>query len=78
MKVILIQSFLTLAFAVVSFAKEADGQGVLDQKISVNIQNENFKTALRKIAQQAGIRFSYERNTIPNKGKISVSSKEQT
>src|SRR5687768_2692063 len=78
MKVVLIQSFLTLAFAVVSFAKEADGQGVLDQKISVNIQNENFKTALRKIAQQAGIRFSYERNTIPDKKKISVSSREQT
>ena len=78
MKVVLIQSFLTLAFAVVSFAKEADGQGVLDQRISVNIQNENFKTALRKIAQQAGIRFSYERNTMPDKEKISVSSKEQT
>lgn len=78
MKVVLIQSFLTLAFAAVCFAKEADGQGVLDQKISVNIQNENFKTALRKIAQQAGIRFSYERNTIPDKKKISVSSREQT
>ena len=78
MKVVLIQSFLTLAFAVVSFAKEADGQGVLDQKISVSFSNENFKTALRKIEQQAGIRFSYERNTIPGKEKISVSAKEQT
>lgn len=78
MKVILIQSFLTLAFTVVSFAKEADGQGVLDQRVSVNIKNENFKTALRKISLQAGIRFSYQRNTIPDKEKISVSSKEQT
>ena len=78
MKVILIQSFLTLAFAVVSFAKEADGQGVLDQRISVSIKNESFKAALRKISLQAGIRFSYQRNTIPDKEKISVSSKEQT
>ena len=77
MKVVLLQTFLTLAFAAVSFAKEAKGQGILDKKISVNIKNETFKAALRKIGQQAGISFSYERNTIPEKEKISVSFNDQ-
>lgn len=77
MKVVLFQTFLTLAFAAVSFAKDAEGQGILDTKISVTIKNENFKTVLRKIGQQAGIRFSYERNTIPEKEKVSVSANEQ-
>jgi iron complex outermembrane recepter protein len=77
MKVALVHVFLTLAFATISFAKKADGQDVLDQKISITIRNENFKTALRRIEQSAGIRFSYERNTIPEKEKISVSAKEE-
>lgn len=78
MKVALLQTFLTLAFVAVSFAKDAEGQGVLDQKISVSIKNENFKSALRKISQQAGIRFSYQRNTIPEKEKVSISANDET
>ena len=78
MKIALLQTFLTLAFTTVTFAGEAEGQGILDQKISVNIKNENFKTVLRKISQEAGIRFSYERNTIPEKEKVSVSANEQS
>ena len=42
MKVLLLQTFLTLAFTAVSFAKEAEGQGILDQKISFKIKNESF------------------------------------
>ena len=77
MKVVFLQSFLTLTFITATFAGEADGQGILDQKISVNIKDESFKTALRKIAQEAGIRFSYERNTIPEKEKVSISASQQ-
>ena len=77
MKIALLHTFLTLAFTTATFAGEADGQGILDQKISVNIKNENFKIALRKIGQEAGIRFSYERNTIPEKEKVTVTANEQ-
>ena len=78
MKVALLQTFLTFAFVAVSFAKEAEGQGVLDQKITVNIKNENFKSVLRKISLQAGIRFSYQRNTIPEKEKVTISANDET
>ncbi|MFC0774198.1 TonB-dependent receptor [Terrimonas alba] len=78
MKVLLLQTFITLAFTAVSFAKEAEGQGILDQKISFKIKNESFKNVLRKISDQADIRFSYQRNTIPEKEKISISVNNQT
>ena len=43
----------------------------------LQIISENFKIALRKIGQEAGIRFSYERNTIPEKEKVSITANEQ-
>ena len=78
MKVLLLQTFMTLAFTAVSFAKEAEGQGILDQKISFKIKNESFRNVLRKISDQADIRFSFQRNTIPEKEKISLSVNNQT
>jgi hypothetical protein len=78
MKVALLQFFLILSFTVIGLANESTGQGILDKKISVVIKEENFKSALRKLSQEAGIRFSYTRNTIPEKEKVSVSAQNET
>ncbi|TKK65117.1 TonB-dependent receptor [Ilyomonas limi] len=78
MKVALLYSFLTLGLTVWSFAKEADGQEVLDKKITISIKEENFKSALQKISQEAGVKFSYTRNTIPEKEKVSVTATDET
>ncbi len=78
MKVALFYSFLTLALTICSFAKKADGQEILDKKITVSIKDENFKSALQKISQEAGVKFSYTRNTIPEKEKISLIANDET
>ena len=78
MKITLLYSFLTFAFATLSFAKEADGQGILDKKVTLTIKNESFKTALRKISDAAGIRFSYTRNTLPDKEKVTITAEDET
>ena len=78
MKVALIHSFLTLAFTAALFAKDVNGQGILDKKISVSIKNETFKSALRKLSTEAGVRFSYTRNTLPEKEKVSLTMTEES
>ncbi len=77
MKVALLCSFLTLVFIAGSFAKDASGQDVLDKKITVSIKDENFKSALQKISHEAGVKFSYTRNTIPEREKVSLSVSDE-
>jgi iron complex outermembrane receptor protein len=77
MKVALVQCFLTLAITTSLFATDANGQGVLDKKISVSVKNEDFKTVLRKLSMEARIKFSYARNTLPEKEKVSVAASNE-
>lgn len=78
MKVTLIFAALTISFVTVSFAKKTSGQGVLDKKVTIRLQNEGFKTALNKIARKAGITFSYTRNTIPANKSITLNVNEKS
>lgn len=77
-KVTLIQTFLTLAITAASFANNVKGQNVLDKKITISIKNENLRAVLRKIGQEADIKFSYTRNTVPEDERVSLSAKEET
>jgi len=78
MKIALINCFLTLATTAVLFAKDVNGQGILDKKISVAIKNESFKSVLRKLSNEAGIRFSYTRNTLPENEKVTLQANEES
>lgn len=77
MKVTLVYSVLTFLFVIVAFAKKSEGQSVLDKKVTISIQNENFRSALRKISRTASITFSYSRNTIPDDDRVSVTANDQ-
>jgi TonB-linked SusC/RagA family outer membrane protein len=77
-KVTLIQTILTLALAVTTFANNAKGQDVLNKKISLTIRNEQFRDVLRRISKEGAIKFSYTRNTIPSEGTVSYSAREET
>lgn len=78
MKAALIHYFLTLALTAVVYAGPANGQGVLDRKITLFIENEPFKLVLEKISLKANVKFSYTRNTLPEKQKVSVVAKDET
>lgn len=77
MKAALIHYFLTLAFTGV-YAAPANGQGILDKRISITVERETFKSVLQKISLKAGVKFSYTRNTLPEKEKVSVMAKDET
>ena len=78
MKAALVHYFLTLAISVVATAAPANGQGILDKKISLSVENETFRTVLETISHKAGVKFSYTRNTLPEKEKVSLQAHEET
>lgn len=77
-KAFLLQSVLTLALAVATFANNAKGQDVLNKKLTISITNEDFKTVLRKISREGAVKFSYTRNTIPENQPVSVAADNET
>ncbi|MRG44719.1 SusC/RagA family TonB-linked outer membrane protein [Chitinophaga sp. SYP-B3965] len=77
MKAAVIHYFLTLAFFGVQ-AAPANGQGILDKRISLTVERETFKSVLQKISLKAGVKFSYTRNTLPEKEKVSLLAKDET
>lgn len=73
MRLSLIHYCLAIIFAGVSFAKEADGQGLLDQKVTIRIENQNFESVLMMIEQQADLKFTYRPKLVNSSQKISFS-----
>ncbi len=78
MKVALIHVALIQVVTASGYAGPANEQGVLDRKISIVVENEAFKMVLGKISQKADIKFSYTRNTIPEREKISITARDET
>ncbi|MDP4213546.1 MAG: TonB-dependent receptor plug domain-containing protein, partial [Bacteroidota bacterium] len=77
MKVTLLQILLTFSLMSYSFAKNADGQGVLDKKVSLNLTAREMKAVLRTIAASAEVGFTYNSNILPQKRKISVVARDE-
>ncbi|HVM87518.1 MAG TPA: SusC/RagA family TonB-linked outer membrane protein [Puia sp.] len=77
MKVSLLQILLTLSFISYSFAKKANGQDVLDKKVSLNLSSKEIKTVLKTISTTTQVGFTYSNNTIPNKQKITVIANDE-
>jgi len=54
------------------FAGTADGQEVLDKKISLNLSSKELKTVLRMITTSAEVGFTYNSRILPENKKVSV------
>ncbi len=68
---------LALATALPATAGAGREQGVLDRKLTLSVEHEAFRGVLEKISRKADVKFSYTRNTLPEKEKVSVKAKEQ-
>ncbi len=77
MKVTLLQIFLCISLMSYTFAKDANGQEVLDIKVSVNLPGEEMKVVLKTISASAGVRFTYRNNILPQKRKVSVIARDE-
>jgi iron complex outermembrane receptor protein len=71
MRVTLLQFFLVLSCVSYSFAGKADGQEILDKKVSLHLPSKEIRTVLKAIAASTDIGFTYS-NDVQLRQKITV------
>lgn len=59
MKITLIQALITSVTFVFGYALDSSGQGVLERKVSVQLENAKAKDVLATLEQKAGVHFTY-------------------
>lgn len=66
MKVTLLHVMITSLSMVFSYALDSHGQGVLDRKVSLQLENTKVKDVLAEIEAKAGVSFTYRPRLIKN------------
>ncbi|MEX2234285.1 MAG: carboxypeptidase-like regulatory domain-containing protein, partial [Cyclobacteriaceae bacterium] len=66
MKITLLHVLFTSVTIVFSYALETHGQGVLDRKMSLQLENTKVKDVLAQIEAKAGVSFTYRPRLIKN------------
>jgi iron complex outermembrane receptor protein len=72
MRVTLLQFFLLVSCMSYTFANKADGQELLDKKVSLNLPSKEIRIILKAIAASAGTGFTYSNDVLQNRIKITV------
>ncbi|MEO6685149.1 MAG: SusC/RagA family TonB-linked outer membrane protein [Dyadobacter sp.] len=78
MKISLMQFFLALVFAGISFAHNSFSQELLEKRITLQMQDQTVKTILAKIEQKANVKFMYSPKLIQSQRKASIQASEQS
>jgi TonB-dependent starch-binding outer membrane protein SusC len=78
MKLSLIQICIAMIFVGVSLAKDAEAQEILNRKISIRIENQNFVDALTLIENQAEVKFTYRPVLIATSKKVSLNVSDES
>ena len=77
MKVTLIQICMTILFTSFVFARKSHAQEVLNQQISLNIEDRDIKTVLSQIEKLTAVKFMYSAEAIQVKRKVSFVAKNE-
>ena len=66
MKVTLLHVLITSVTIVFSYALDTNGQGVLDRKVSLQLEDTKVKDVLAELETKAGVSFTYRPRLIKN------------
>jgi len=77
MRITFTQILVLIATAGIIHANNLNGQGVLDEKLTIKLTNENLKTVLSTIEQRTKARFIYNHREIQTTLKVSVEANNQ-
>jgi TonB-dependent starch-binding outer membrane protein SusC len=72
MRFSIVQLCLMIVSATVALAHDSNAQEILDQPLSLKIDNENLKSTLRTIEKVADVSFSYRKGVLDKDKKISL------
>lgn len=76
MKVTLLQVVMTSVSMVFVYAFDSHGQGVLDRKVSLQLEDTRVKEALAVIEAKAGVSFTYRPRLIRNIGNVTLEASD--
>ncbi|GHB72915.1 SusC/RagA family TonB-linked outer membrane protein [Persicitalea jodogahamensis] len=77
MGIAFLQCAFVLIFASLSLARDGMAQKVLDQKITVQIQNQKLPAVLRSLEKAANVRFAYIPQLVSTNKRVSVNAKDE-
>jgi type II secretory pathway component GspD/PulD (secretin) len=77
MRLIIVQ-ILIIVSVITTYAKNANGQNALNQKISVNVTHTELKTVLEKVQNSVDAKFVFSPTLINVKRKLSFSIEDKT
>lgn len=72
MKISLIQCLLAVIFTGVSLARVASAQEILNQRVTIHVENQEIKKALSALEKQAKVRFAYRPAALPYDKKVTL------
>lgn len=72
MKITLLHVLITSVSIVFSYALDTHGQGVLDRKVTLRLENTKVKDVLTEIESKAGVSFTYRPRLIKNLQSVSL------
>ena len=73
-----IQLFLALVCAVTAFATDSNAQTLLEQKVTIQVQDADVRSVLRQVEQQTEARFVYNSRLIRSGRKLTLSARQET
>lgn len=76
MRVTLIHMILTSITAVFVYAVDSMGQEILDRKITIHVQDQEFHQALMIISEQADVKFAYSPELIEDQKQVTLHMKD--
>ncbi len=78
MRVTLAQIFIAVVLTSLASAANIKGQGVLDKKISLHVNNKEIKIILSEIEKQSSVDFTYNPKTINTNIRVTLAVNEVT
>jgi TonB-dependent starch-binding outer membrane protein SusC len=72
MKITAIQLVLAIVFSTVALAFDANSQELLEQKITINADNQDIKEVIKSIEKQTEIKFTYRPKLFSASSKINL------
>ncbi len=76
MRVTLIHILLTTFSVAFVYAVDTMGQKVLDKKITLDVESEDFQQALIKISEQAKVKFAYSPELVEDQKRVTLHVKD--
>lgn len=78
MRVTLTQVLAMVAMTTLAFAADINGQGILERKVSISVENQEITFVLAAIEKQAAVNFTYRSSLVKPLDKVSLHVKDVT